>query len=63
MVATPGDPRNTYIPYMEWTPDGQVILEHMNRLQNTNTVFLANPETGALRQMYQEFELLEGNER
>jgi dipeptidyl-peptidase 4 len=53
-LKTPGDPRNTYIPYMEWTPDGQVILEHMNRLQNTNAVFLANPDTGALRQMFQD---------
>ena len=34
--------------------DGQVILQHMNRLQNTNTVFLANPDTGALRQMFQD---------
>src|SRR4029450_13187973 len=25
----------------------------MNRLQNTNTVYLANPDTGALRQMFQ----------
>ena len=51
---TPGDPRNTYIPYMEWTSDNQVILQHMNRLQNTNTVYLANPDTGALRQMFQD---------
>ena len=51
---TPGDPRNTYIPYMEWTGDNQVILQHMNRLQNTNTVFLANPDTGELRQMFQD---------
>ncbi len=39
---------------MEWTADNQIILEHMNRLQNTNTVFLANPDTGALRQMFQD---------
>jgi dipeptidyl-peptidase-4 len=51
---TPGDPRNTYIPYVEWTGDNQIILQHMNRLQNTNTVFIANPETGALRQMFQD---------
>jgi dipeptidyl-peptidase 4 len=51
---TPGDARNTYIPYMEWTGDNQVILQHMNRLQNTNTVYLGNPETGALRQMFQD---------
>lgn len=53
-LQTPGDPRNTYIPYMEWTSDNQVILQHMNRLQNTNTVYLANPDTGALRQMFQD---------
>ncbi len=51
---TPGDPRNTYIPYVEWTGDNQIILQHMNRLQNTNTVFIANPETGTLRQMFQD---------
>ncbi len=51
---TPGDPRNTYIPYVEWTGDNQIILQHMNRLQNTNTVFIANPDTGALRQMFQD---------
>ena len=53
-LKTPGDPRNTYIPYMEWMADNQVILEHMNRLQNTNTVYLANPATGDLRQMFQD---------
>jgi len=53
-LKTSGDPRNTYIPDMEWTADNQVILQHMNRLQNTNTVFLANPETGDLRQIFQD---------
>src|ERR1035441_10679579 len=50
-LKTPGDPRNTYIPHMEWLEDNQVILQHMNRLQNTNTVYIANPNTGDLRQM------------
>jgi dipeptidyl-peptidase-4 len=53
-LKTPGDPRNTYIPHMEWLEDNQVILQHMNRLQNTNTVYLANPDTGDLRQMFQD---------
>ena len=51
---TPGDPRNTYIPHMEWSGANEIILQHMNRLQNTNTVFLANAETGELRQMFQD---------
>ena len=53
-LKTPGEPRNTYIPDMEWTADNQVILQHMNRLQNTNTVFLANPTTGDVRQIFQD---------
>jgi dipeptidyl-peptidase-4 len=53
-LKTPGDPRNTYIPHMEWLEDNQVILQHMNRLQNTNTVYIANPDTGDLHQMYQD---------
>jgi dipeptidyl-peptidase-4 len=53
-LKTPGDPRNTYIPDMEWMADNQIVLQHMNRLQNTNTVYIANPDTGDLRQMYQD---------
>ena len=53
-LKSPGDPRNTYIPHMEWLEDNQVILQHMNRLQNTNTVYIANPDTGDLRQMFQD---------
>ena len=53
-IKTPGDPRNTYIPDMEWMNDGQIILQHMNRLQNTNTVYIANPDTGDIRQMFQD---------
>jgi dipeptidyl-peptidase-4 len=53
-LKTPGDPRNTYIPHMEWLADNQVILQHMNRLQNTNTVYIANPDTGDLHQMFQD---------
>ena len=53
-LKTPGEPRDTYIPHMEWLADNQVILQHMNRLQNTNTVYIANPETGDLRKMFQD---------
>lgn len=51
---TPGDPRNTYIPHVEWVDANEVILQHMNRLQNTNTVFLGNAATGELKQMFQD---------
>jgi len=54
-VKVPGDPRNTYIPRMDWAANSQeVILQHLNRLQNTNNVLLANAETGEVRQMFRD---------
>jgi len=52
-IKTPGDPRNTYIARMDWAGGSQeLILQHLNRLQNTNNVLLANAETGVVRQMF-----------
>jgi dipeptidyl-peptidase-4 len=53
-VKAPGDPRNTYIPRMEWCGPNELILEHLNRLQNTNDVLLANAETGDVRRMFRD---------
>jgi len=54
-VKAPGDPRNTYIPRMDWAANSQeVILQHLNRLQNTNNVLLVNAETGEVRQMFRD---------
>ncbi len=46
----PGDPRENYIPSMEWAagPD-QVVLQHLSRLQNTNTVLLGSAADGSVR--------------
>lgn len=54
-MQVPGDPRNTYIARMDWAANSQeVILQHLNRLQNTDTVLLANASTGEVRQMYRD---------
>ena len=46
----PGDPRNNYIARMEWAESSdEVVIEHLNRLQNTNTVYLGNRTTGVVR--------------
>ncbi len=38
-VELPGDPREHYLPQMEWFPDGRALLiQQMNRLQNVNRV-------------------------
>jgi dipeptidyl-peptidase-4 len=52
-MKTPGDTRNTYIARMDWAANSdEVIVQHLNRLQNTNTVLLANAGTGDARQMF-----------
>ena len=49
-MATPGDPRNSYIARMEWAASsGEIVLQHLNRLQNTLTLFLADAGSGAVR--------------
>ncbi len=47
---TPGDPRNTYLARMEWSPDSrEVVIQHLNRKQNTLTLLSGDPSTGATR--------------
>ena len=51
----PGDPRNHYLARMEWTPNGQaLIVQQFNRLQNTNKVMLADPQTGTAKLIHTE---------
>lgn len=46
----PGDPRNNYIARMEWSGNSnEVVLQHLNRLQNTNQVMLGDIKTGEVR--------------
>ncbi len=41
------DPRNHYIPQMEWMKDSRhVVFQQLNRLQNTNLVFSGNVKNG-----------------
>jgi dipeptidyl-peptidase-4 len=54
-IKTPGDPRNTYIARLGWAGNSEeLILQHLNRLQNTNSVLLAKAETGDGRLMYRD---------
>ena len=47
------DPRNHYIPRMEWTPDStRVLFQQLNRLQNTNDVIAADPATGVTQVLF-----------
>ncbi|MHC5062189.1 MAG: S9 family peptidase, partial [Planctomycetota bacterium] len=49
----PGDPRNNYIASLEWAASSQeVVLQHLNRLQNTNKIMLADAHTGKVRTIF-----------
>jgi dipeptidyl-peptidase 4 len=69
----PGDPRNHYLVRMEVVPGAdQVIFQQLNRLQNTNRVWIGNLETmeieniltetdSAFLDVHDDLEWLEGN--
>jgi len=49
------DPRNHYIPRMEWAANSRTIaFQHLNRLQNTNEVVLGNVRKGSFRKILTE---------
>ena len=47
-----GDPRETYIPRVEWVDDGTLALQTLNRLQNRADLVLANARTGESRSVF-----------
>ncbi|MCK4772483.1 MAG: S9 family peptidase [Candidatus Latescibacteria bacterium] len=48
--ALTGDPRDNYVPKMEWAANSdEVVIQYLNRLQNTNRVILGNARTGEVR--------------
>jgi dipeptidyl-peptidase-4 len=50
-----GDPRNNYIPRMDWAgTSGEIAFQYMNRLQNTDQLMLGDVRTGALRTILME---------
>jgi len=60
-INLPGDPRNHYIPRMDWAPNpagsiksDTLILEYLNRKQNDNQVYLANAATGEAKMLFED---------
>ncbi|MGC2266370.1 MAG: S9 family peptidase [Candidatus Acidiferrales bacterium] len=54
-MAVPGDPRDNYIARMEWAESpNELAIEHLNRLQNTNDVLLADASTGTVQQIFRD---------
>ena len=53
-MKVPGDPRNIYIARFGWAKSDEIILQQLNRLQNTNNLWLANANSGEVKLMYQD---------
>ncbi len=54
-MQIPGDPRQTYVPRMEWTPGGQeLMIQQLNRKQNETQLMLCQASTGKCRTIYTE---------
>lgn len=49
-IKTPGDLRQNYIAMMDWTDNSnELILQHLNRLQNTDQLMIADAKTGNVK--------------
>lgn len=54
-MQIPGDPRNHYLARMDWAAnDSQLVVQQLNRLQNTNTFWIADARTGGTRALFVE---------
>ena len=50
-VTLDGDPRQMYVPRMEWAGSDSLILQHMDRRQQRDAVLLADASTGGTRRL------------
>lgn len=53
-MATPGDPRNTYLARLEWRDPQTLAIQQLNRLQNQNDLLLADAGTGEVRRVFRD---------
>lgn len=55
-MEIPTDPvLQSYVPRMEWANNAnELIIQHLNRLQNTSTIMLCDAKTGKSRTIYKE---------
>jgi dipeptidyl-peptidase-4 len=56
-VTLPGVTKDMYVPRMDWADNAkQVLIQQMNRKQDTNTLYYADATTGALSKTFVEKE-------
>lgn len=54
-MEVPGDPRNQYLARMDWAESsGEIVLQRLNRLQNTLDIMIGDAATGQVRTILSE---------
>ena len=53
-MDVPGDARQNYIARMQWAGADTLLIQQLNRLQNTDNYLLADSTSGAVHQMWQD---------
>ncbi len=53
-IAIPGDPKENYLPRMQWIDDQRILVQQLNRKQNHYHLWIANPKTGTATLVYEE---------
>lgn len=54
-MQIPGDPRQTYVPRMEWAPEGgELFIQQLNRKQNESRLMRCEAATGRVRTVFLE---------
>lgn len=53
-LDVPGDPRDDYLPWMEWAGEDEVMIQRVNRRQNTIDFLLASAANGDARTLFVE---------
>ena len=52
-IRLDGDPRQNYVPQMDWAASSdELIIQYVNRLQNTNRVLIANASDGSVQNIF-----------
>jgi dipeptidyl-peptidase-4 len=51
-LQLPGDPREHYVARMQWADARTVLVQQLNRLQNTERYLLADAGAGSVREMW-----------
>ena len=51
-MELPGDPREHYVARMQWADSRTLLVQQLNRLQNTDRFLLADADTGSAREMW-----------